>query len=156
MEGYMVVIAVLVIVAAVFGCTIWLMPYLVKKGIDISGILSGASAVTETTGTLIDGLQEYFPENKVISVIDTIVDWAKIGVAKAEQLYKVSTIEADQRKESATELVYSCLAEAGIEVNDNIRKIVDGAIEAAVQALPKTHVTTEVTTATPENTTPAQ
>lgn len=39
-------------------------------------------------------------------------------------------------------LVYQFIEAAGIEIDDDLKKIVDGAIEAAVFALPKTHTDT--------------
>ena len=56
--------------------------------------------------------------------------------------YKTSKIEEGQRKEEATKLVYQFIEAAGIEIDDDLKKIVDGAIEAAVFALPKTHTDT--------------
>ena len=68
--------------------------------------------------------------------------WVTVAVEAAEQLYKTSKIEEGQRKEEATKLVYQFIEAAGIEIDDDLKKIVDGAIEAAVFALPKTHTDT--------------
>lgn len=69
-----------------------------------------------------------------------MIGWAQEAARAAEQLYKTSMIEAGQRKEEATRLVYEFIAAAGVEIDDiDMKKIVDGAIEAAVFALPKTN-----------------
>lgn len=61
----------------------------------------------------------------------------------AEQLYKTSQIPEEQRKAEATQLVYICLQAAGVDVTEDMKRIIDGAIEAAVYALPKTHEETD-------------
>ena len=91
---------------------------------------------------MVDTLQEFFPEVPVITVIDKVIGWAQKATEAAEQLYKTSKIEEGQRKEEAKKLVYQFIEAAGIEIDDDLKKIVDGAIEAAVFALPKTHTDT--------------
>lgn len=54
-------------------------------------------------------------------------------------MYKTSQIPEEQRKAEATHLVYICLQAAGVDVTEDMKKIIDGAIEAAVYALPKSH-----------------
>lgn len=68
-----------------------------------------------------------------------MIGWAQKAAEAAEQLYKTSKIEEAQRKDEATRLVYEFIAAAGVELDGDMKKIVDGAIEAAVFALPKTH-----------------
>lgn len=55
-------------------------------------------------------------------------------------MYKSSQLEGDARKEKATEIVYACIAAAGIEIGDVDKVIVDGMIEAAVKGLEKTNI----------------
>lgn len=58
----------------------------------------------------------------------------------AEQMYKSAQLEGDARKEKATEIVYACIAAAGIEISDVDKVIVGGMIEAAVKGLEKTNI----------------
>ena len=139
MENYVVILIIIAAVVAVFGGIAIAIPYLVKKGINISGLLNTSSDVITTAGTVVDTLEGIFPEVPAFSIIDKIIDWAAKAAEAAEQLYKASTIEAGERKAEATALVYEFIAAAGVELDDNMKKVVDGAIEAAVFALPKTH-----------------
>lgn len=137
MDNMVIVLVVVAVVAVVFVGLIVLIPYLVKKGINISGVLTGTTTVLDTADHVVDTLQEFFPEVPVITVIDKVIGWAQKATEAAEQLYKTSKIEEGQRKEEATKLVYQFIEAAGIEIDDDLKKIVDGAIEAAVFALPK-------------------
>ncbi len=139
MENYVVLVAIAVVVTAVFVALTILIPRLVKKGIDVSGILTGAKGAIETADAVLEGVQSIFPEAAGLNIADMIIDYATEAVAAAEQLYKTSKIAAEDRKKAATEIVYDCLAVAGIETTDDVSKIVEGLIEAAVYALPKTH-----------------
>lgn len=142
MDNMVIVLVVVAVVAVVFVGLIVLIPYLVKKGINVSGVLTGTTTVIDTADHVVDTLQEFFPEVPVITVIDKVIGWAQKATEAAEQLYKTSKIEERQRKEEATKLVYQFIEAAGIEIDDDLKKIVDGAIEAAVFALPKTHTDT--------------
>ncbi len=139
MNNYTILLLIVAVVAAVFGGLAIAIPRLVKKGIDISGILTGTGTALSTADQVVDTLQEFFPEVPAFALIDKAIGWAQKAAEAAEQLYKTSQIEADKRKEAATALVYEFIAAAGIEADDDMKKIVDGAIEAAVYALPKTH-----------------
>lgn len=139
MNNAMILLVVLAAVLAVFGGLAVVIPRLVKKGIDISGVLVGTGKVLDTTETVVDTLQEFFPEVPAFALIDKVIGWAQKGAEAAEQLYKTSKIEEAQRKDEATRLVYEFIAAAGVELDGDMKKIVDGAIEAAVFALPKTH-----------------
>ena len=138
MESYTIFFIVVGAVVLVFGGMAIVIPRLVKKGIDVSGLLNGTATALETADVVVDTVAEFFPEVAAFTVIDKVIDWARKATEAAEQLYKTSQIEAAQRKEEATKLVYEFIEAAGIEADDNVKKIVDGAIEAAVFALPKT------------------
>lgn len=139
MESYMIVLIVIAAVVVVFGGLAFAIPYLVKKGINVSGVLTGTGVVLDTADNVVDTLQTFFPEVPAFALIDKVIGWAQKAAEAAEQLYKTSQIEAGKRKEAATRLVYEFIAAAGIELDEDMKTIIDGAIEAAVFALPKTH-----------------
>ena len=139
MNNATILLVVLAAVLAVFGGLAVVIPRLVKKGIDISGVLVGTGTALETADTVVDTLQEFFPDVPAFALIDKVIGWAQKAAEAAEQLYKTSKIEEAQRKDEATRLVYEFIAAAGVELDGDMKKIVDGAIEAAVFALPKTH-----------------
>lgn len=118
---------------------LWLLPRLVKRGIDVSGLLDKASMTVTAMDTVTDTLKTLFPSTPGLNRIDKILEYADRAVASAEQMYKASQIPDDKRKEEATTLVYAFLEATGISVTDELKPIIDGSIEAAVFALPKTH-----------------
>ena len=72
-----IVLVVVAVVAVVFVGLIVLIPYLVKKGINVSGVLTGTTTVLDTADHVVDTLQEFFPEVPVITVIDKVIGWAQ-------------------------------------------------------------------------------
>lgn len=139
MDNMTIILLIVAAVVVVFGGISVLIPLLIKKGFDVSGVLEGSATVLSTADTVVDTLQEFFPDVPAFALVDKIIGWAQKSAEAAEQLYKTSTIEAGQRKEEATKLVYEFIGAAGIELDDTMKKVVEGAIEAAVFALPQTH-----------------
>lgn len=129
-----VLFAVLVCIAVM-----WLLPRLVKRGIDVSGLLDKASMTVAAMDTVTDTLKTLFPATPGLNLIDKILKYATRAVASTEQMYKASQIPEEKRKEEATALVYAFLDAAGVAVTDELKPVIDGSIEAAVFALPKTH-----------------
>lgn len=126
---------------AVFVCVavMFLLPRLVKRGIDVSGLLDKASMTVSAMDTVTDTLKTLFPATPGLNLIDKILEYANRAVASAEQMYKASQITEEKRKDEATALVYAFLEAAGVTVTEELKPIIDGSIEAAVYALPKTH-----------------
>lgn len=126
---------------AVFVCVavMFLLPRLVKRGIDVSGLLDKASMTVSAMDTVTDTLKTLFPATPGLNLIDKILEYASRAVASAEQMYKASQISEEKRKDEATALVYAFLEAAGVTVTEELKPIIDGSIEAAVFALPKTH-----------------
>ena len=74
----------------------------------------------------------------MLSVVDLIITYAKQATKAAEQLYKTHQIEAAERKEVATNLIFEFLkASEDIEIDGNMEEVINGCIEAAVFSLPK-------------------
>lgn len=140
MDNTMMVILIVGIVAAVMAGVCLLFPMLIRKGLNVNGTLEGTSNVLDTAGLVVDGLTGIFPESAALTVVDKIIDYAKQAVKAAEQMYKAAMIQADERKDKAREIIYECLKVAQIEVTPDVEKVVDGLIEAAAFALPKTGV----------------
>lgn len=134
------VLIVSLIAAAAVGSVLTMavmFPLLRKKGVNTQQVIDTAQQVLQTADTITDGLAEVLPGVPAIKIIDNIVDWAERGVTGAEQLYKSSQLDKDQRRDTAIDTVKSCLNAAGVEITPNIENIIDGAVEAAVFALPK-------------------
>ena len=139
MDPIYIFLIILGAVAAVVSGIYIVIPMAVKKGIDLSGVLTTTTTVLDTVETAIDGVQLLLPENPTLTLIDKIVEWAQKGAEAAEQMYKASQIEKDERNKTAIDLVYQCLGVAKIERTPQIDSIIAGMIEAAVLALPKTN-----------------
>ena len=108
-----------------------LVQYLMRKGISLGAPLELAELAVGKLATA-------FPDNGILTLLDRIVQYASEAVKAAEQLYKSQQIEAKDRKDTATQLVYSFITAAGMEITDDLKSIVSGCIEAAVLFLPKT------------------
>ena len=135
---YMVLIVVGISAAIIAGIYI-VTPLAIKKGLKVGETLETSKTVLDTVDVALDGVKLLVPGNKVLEVIDKIIEYAQKAAEAAEQMYKASKIEKEERNDAAKNLVYDCLAEAGIDRTEQIEQIVSGMIEAAVLTLPKTH-----------------
>lgn len=121
-----------------FVVTFLAMPYAIKRGMDVSGMLSGADATLKTAQGIVDGLQGIMPDAKGLAVVDKIIEYTQKGVNSAEQMYFASQIEAAQREKEAKKIACGLLEIAGIAVTPEIDTAIDGCLAAAVRALPRT------------------
>ncbi len=129
---------ILAVVGGVLLSTVVFVPLLKRKGIKTEQILATAQAGLAAADGVIDGVQAIIPNIPGVDLVDKIIGWATKGVTAAEQLYKVGNVEAGQRKETAVQLVKDYLTAANVEITPDVEKIIDGCVEAAVFALPKT------------------
>ena len=135
---------VFILLIALFAATVcmmvlWMIPRLVKRGIDVSGLLEKAGMTVKALDTVADTVKTLMPGAPGLKVVDTIIYYADRAVLGAEQMYKASQIPKEERKEAAEDIVYRSLEAAGIEITDEMEVVIAGAIEAAVFGLPKTH-----------------
>lgn len=135
----LLLVAAVIFAVLVALCILWLLPALIKRGVDVSGTIEKADLAISTLDSITDTIKALFPNTPGLDMVDKILVYAQKAVDSAEQLYKTSQIPEEQRKAEATQLVYICLQAAGVDVTEDMKKIIDGAIEAAVYALPKTH-----------------
>jgi len=139
MDINVALLIITIIAVAVAVCTSTLL-YLKIRGVDktpdvlkmTGGMLKGADAIAEI-------LKLVLPSNVVVNVVDKIIDYALVGVKKAEQLYLTNEIGKEERKDEAIKFVSDALELAGIEKNETIENLIDGAIEAAVNTLEPTN-----------------
>lgn len=150
MEGNTLAVLTLVIgivigVVAVIGVAI---PYLKRKGIDIQGDLNMANDFVARANQIFDTIKPFLPNIPAIDILDKVLEYTKLGVDKAEQLYHIGQIQADQRKQEAKNFIVDALKLAKIEVTPELDKVIDGAIEASVMALGHSTQTPTATIAT--------
>lgn len=148
-EGNTIAVLALVIgtVIGVVGTIAVLIPLAKNKGLRMGQYLSVASDTITKANSVFDTIKPFLPAAPAVNTIDKILDWAAVGVSKAEQLYHIGEIQGDQRKKEAEDYIYNILKMAGIEITPEIQKVVDGAIEASVLALGH-----KITEAIPEET----
>lgn len=135
MENINVILVIVAAVAVMVAACALIFPWLKKKGVNVLSTLEATSGVLDATDAITDILKAAFPASAVVNIVDKVIDYAKVGAQKAEQLYIINTISKDERKEEATKFVYEALEIAGVERTAAIEKIVDGAVEAAVLTL---------------------
>lgn len=129
------VLITIISVAIVFGVVaIILFPYLKKKGINIGSALQEIKNLLNDMQSYVNAAKALEPTNKTIKLIDIVGQYAKIAVNYAEQMYISSQLSDDKRKPTAEQYIYEILEKMDIKVDDNVKTIVSGAIEAEVFA----------------------
>lgn len=141
MENWQIISLIIGSVILLFVLLRWGFPFLHRKGVDVRSTLSVVSGGVEAADCIVDTLATVLPPNAYITLADRIIEWAKIGVEKAEQLYKTSEVEKEERETEAKEYIYSILRLVNVEVTDDLESIIQGSVLAAVRSLPKTSET---------------
>lgn len=138
MNSTEIILVALAITAAVAVIAPLVTAALLKKGINLQPVLEKAQSGLDVMQKVVDGISEMAPATPGISTIDKTIGWADKAVEASEQLLNSQQITADQRKANAVGLVESFLKADGITVTPELEEVIDGAVEAAVLALPKT------------------
>lgn len=61
MSAWLIVLMFVTVVAVVFGIIYLLFPFLIKRGVDLFGIISTAKKVLDTSDTVVDAVGELMP-----------------------------------------------------------------------------------------------
>lgn len=61
MSAWLIVLIFVAVVAVVFGIVYLLFPFLIKRGVDLFGIISTAKKVLDTSDTVVDAVGELLP-----------------------------------------------------------------------------------------------
>lgn len=112
-----------------------IIPLLQRKGINIGKDIELANDFVDKANQIFDMIKPFLPNVPAIDILDKVLEYTQIGVNKAEQLYHIGQIPADQRKPEAKQFILDLLNMAHIEVTPELDKVIDGAIEASVMAL---------------------
>lgn len=102
-----------------------------RKNLSLEQSLQELQANLTQASKIIDAL----PNSKYGTSFDQVMQYARVGVAQAEQLYKISQIERDARKEAARQFAHKSLSLAGVKCTPELESILNGCIESAVQQL---------------------
>lgn len=61
MSAWLIILIFVAVVAVVFGIIYLLFPFLIKRGVDLFGIISTAKKVLDTSDTVVDAVGELMP-----------------------------------------------------------------------------------------------
>lgn len=61
MNAWLIVLIFVAVVAVVFGIIYLLFPFLIKRGVDLFGIISTAKKILDTSDTVVDAVGELMP-----------------------------------------------------------------------------------------------
>ena len=61
MSAWLIVLIFVAVVAVVFGIIYLLFPFLIKRGVDLFGIISTAKKILNTSDTVVDAVGELMP-----------------------------------------------------------------------------------------------
>lgn len=139
MTGFEIALVIIIVCSAAIVGAGFGIKYAQSKNVNVSNIIESAGTVSDTANEVFDKIKGLLPQTPALTIIETVLDLAEVGVNAAEKLYKTATIGKDDRYQSATEFVTDALKTAGVEITPEIEKVIEGAITGAVEMLPKTH-----------------
>ena len=84
---------------------------------------------------LVKAVAGILPSPYFKTIVD-VLEAAGEGAETAEELWKLGELPKDERNAKAKEIAAGILEKAGIEVTDQIRMIIDGAIEMVCMLMP--------------------
>ena len=113
-----------------------LVPYLKKKGVKPEQVLNDAEIAVNTTEKVVQTVSEVAPI-PYMDIVKEVLKYAEIAVQKSEQLYKISQLSKEDRKQASIQYVYDILKLSDIKITPQLASVVDGAVEASVFALGK-------------------
>ena len=129
-------IIVLLTVSTVVSALSYLFPFLGKCGTNLRVILDKTNEALRTANDTYNLVKPFMSfESETINTLDRIINAAHTGVAQAEQLYKIGQLPKDERKDSAQQYILDSLDLLGVDVTPEVKRLVDGAIEAEVLSL---------------------
>lgn len=124
---------VLIILIVVAALSIILPIVYTKCNINNTQLFDMLKNVFNILGTINKNLDYQYKD-----IMQLIIDYSKLAVEYAEQLYLNGTITKEERKNVAIDYVYKALDVQKIEITEDMKHIISASIEAAVYLLPPT------------------
>lgn len=134
MEWTLILLIIVVILAAV-GIGYWLIPILKKNGILKEEGIKGTQQILSLIALVLQNIK--IEDGDVKSDINTIFGICQKVVQYVEQTMKDELPE--DKKLHAMQVIEGVLGTLGIELSDDIKKLIEIGIESAVNLLPRTN-----------------
>ena len=72
MEWYFVLLVIVAAVVILIGGIYWLIPKLIRKGIDVSGVLGNTGKMLNVADTLVDTMKGFMSDTAALNIVDNI------------------------------------------------------------------------------------
>lgn len=124
---------ILIIVVAL--CVVGMYIYKRFTGIDLLHRFAQTKPVITALAAAVDAVYKLWP-NDTLKVAHTVLKAGAQGAQFAEEAWQMGQIAKDERNEYAKSLARKMVTHAGLEITQQIEKIIDGIIEATCLLLP--------------------
>lgn len=128
---------ILAVVLGIIAVSIWVVPILKKKNIDVEKLASKTETVLNAIEPVVAIAQDIPVLGGGAKLIELFRQYALSGAKAAEQLGKNGSLTTNEEKFSAAQqTVYAALTELKITPTENQKKLIDDFIQEAVNDLP--------------------
>jgi len=135
MTNTQTLIIVLAIVVGFGVITAIVLPFLKKKGIDTGKYLDKANDALSTMNSTLAILRPFIAQGDNMAAVDKLLSHVDKAVGNAEQLYKLDKLPAEEREAAARKYIADTAQVFGVEMTPEVNALIDGAIQASVNAL---------------------
>lgn len=113
--------------------------FLSKKKIDVSKVEGKAVSAANAAQAFALAIAPFLPA-KYGSILSKLAISSYKGVNTAEALWKASVLPEEKRKATATSLIQSELQQSGIQVDDEVNKLISVSVDLMCRFMPKSHM----------------
>lgn len=112
--------------------------YIYKRftGVDILKNIALLRPVIDAMAAAVAAVYKVLPHKESEDIVEKIAKAAVKGAEMAEAAWKAGKLPKEERNAYAKKWIADTLFEAGIEITDQVKAIIDGAIEATCMILP--------------------
>jgi hypothetical protein len=112
--------------------------FLSKKKIDVSKVEWKAVLVASAAQAFALAIAPFLPA-KYGSILSKLAISSYKGVDTVEALWKASVLPEEKRKATATSLIQSEFQQSGIQVDDEVNKLISVSVDLMCRFMPKSH-----------------
>ena len=115
--------------------TFVVLPAAKRKDIDVKAALDRTANAVATVTKALDTIKPFIKDSVDTNILDKIAAAAHAGVGSAEQLYHIGQLEPGERLAESQNFALMALKIAGVEDTPEVRQVLEGVTQAAVNAL---------------------